>query len=202
MLYELVHEKNEGTKDKPRTIRLYRNSKTGTETKLQLIYTDDDKSRWWGFVDLYKIPYARMAMVRNITDLYTIGLSLRDINTWCDELKNILKSNDGEKYEKGYAKVLEMQNIATFSADPIKQQLALCTVYILGDDERIDYFDEEQAQKKLMQWKPFSGMIAFFLTWHTDHIQRSIKRLERISTTVLSLQETQRQQNDQGLSNQ
>lgn len=200
MLYELVHEKNEGSKDKPRLIRLFRNNKTGTETKLHHIHTDEEGNRWWGFTDLYKIPYARMAMARNITDLYTIGLSLRDINAWCDELKNILKATDAEKYEKAYAKVLEMQNVATFSADPIKQQLALCTVYILADEERIDYFDEDMAQKKLLQWKPFSGMIAFFLTWHTDHIQRYINRLDKLSTTVLNVQEM-RQQNQSGSSN-
>lgn len=189
MIYELIHEKNIGSKDKPQLQRLYRNSKTGTETTLNHIYTDDTKVRWWGFNDLYKIPIMRISMTRHITDLYTIGLSLKDIQKWCEQEKAILKSNDPEKYEKLYALILEKEQIATFTADPIKQQLALCTVYILADDERIDYFDEQNAETKLRIWKNFPDMVAFFLTWHTDHIQRYIKALQKVSTTVLNLQE-------------
>lgn len=185
MLYELVAEKTENN----RPVRTFRNTKTGTETKLSLIHTDSEGGKWWGFMDLYKIPIMRISMARNITDLYTIGLSLKDIKTWCSEEKTLLKSNDPEKYEKLYALVLEKERIATFAADPIKQQLALCTVYIIADDERVDYFDEQEAEKKLKEWKAFPDMVAFFLTWHTDHIQRYIKRLAKISTTALNFQE-------------
>lgn len=189
MLYTLVKETKEGNTP----VRVWRNSTTGTETKLSLIYDHKDLGKFWGFADLYKIPIMRMTMVRNITDLYTIGLSLKDIQTWCEEEKKLLKSSDPEKYEKLYALVLEKERIATFTADPIKQQLALCTVYILHDEERIDYFDEAEATKKLQQWKPHQELVAFFLTWHTVHIQRYIKRLGKISQTVLNLQEQQRQ---------
>ena len=185
MLYKLVSEKEE--KGKP--VRVYRNETTGTESKLSLIYTEPtSKQKWWGFTDLYKIPIMRMSMARNITDLYTIGMTLKDIQSWCDQEKALLRGNDPEKYEKLYSLILEKERVATFAADPLKQQLALCTVYILADEERIDYFDEQEAEKKLQQWKAFPQMVAFFLTWHTDHIQRYMKRLDKISTTVLSLQ--------------
>lgn len=191
MIYELVHEKNEGTGNKPRLVRLYRNSRTGTETKLQLLHTDKQGEKWWGFTDLYKIPYSRLAMVRNITDLYAIGLSLKDITKWCEDMKGLLRSADAERYEKAYAKVLEIETTAKFGADPIQQQLALCTVYVLSDEERIDYFDESISVDKLTKWKTQPELVAFFLTWHTGHIHNSIRRLERISKTVLNLQEKQ-----------
>lgn len=184
MLYELVSTKTEQGRD----VRTYRNNKTGTETKLQHIYTDNEGEKWFGFTDLYKIPYQRMAMAKHITDLYTIGLSQKDILSWCDNLKTLARSNDAERYEKLYAKILEIENTVKFAADPVKQQLALCTVYILGSEERIDYFDESIATTKLERWKAFPDMVGFFLTWHTGHIQRSIKALQKISTTVSTLQ--------------
>lgn len=187
MIYELIGEKPEGT----RTVRTYRNSNTGTETKLSLLYTDKEGGKWWAFLDLFKIPIMRMSMARNITDLYTIGLTLKDIVTWCNEEKKILKSEDPEKYEKLYSLILEKERLATFTADPLKQQLALCTVYILADDERVDYFDESLCEQKLKVWKGLPEMVAFFLTWHTGHIQNSLRRLDRISTTVLKLQDQQ-----------
>lgn len=190
MIYKLISEQEENKK----STRTFRNETTGTETKLQLIFTDKDGGKWWGFTDLYKIPMMRMAMVRNITDMYTIGLSLKDIQTWCSEIKGLAKGSDPEKYEKIFSRVLEMENIAMHTADPIKQQLALCTVYILSDQERIDYFDEQTAQTKLQQWKGQQEMITFFLTWHTGHIQGYIKRLDKISTTVLNLQAMQQDQ--------
>jgi len=185
MIYQLTKEREENK----RAVRIYTNTATGTETKLSHIYTDGEGKRWWGFTDLYKIPFMRMSMVKNITDLYTIGLTLKDIKTWCNQLKQDIRSNDPEKYEKTYATILEMERLATHTADPIRQQLALCTVYILADDERIDYFDEQQSSEKLQYWKGSNEMVAFFLTWHTDHMQRYIKRLGTISKTVLNLQE-------------
>lgn len=185
MLYELTSEKQEGQ----RTVRTYKNNKTGSQTKLSLIYTDKDGGKWWAFMDLYSIPIMRVSMAKNITDMYTIGLSLKDIQSWCADLKKELKGSDPEKYEKTYAKLLEMENIATFTADPIKQQLALCTVYILADDELIDYFDETQSFNKMNYWKGNNEMVAFFLTWHTKAIQPYIKRLDRISTIASKMQE-------------
>lgn len=190
MLYELISEKNTGTDAKPRLVRTYRNTKTFTETKLNHIHTDKEGMKWWGFQDLFKIPMMRMSMVRNITDLYTIGLTLKDIITWCDQETTLLRSNDPEKYEKLYALVLEKRKLAEHTADPIRQQLALCTVYILADDERIDYFDEQEAEKKLNMWKAYPNDVSFFLTWHTNHIQGYIRDLNKISETVLKLEAT------------
>ena len=184
-LYNLVEEKIVNKKP----IRTFRNDQTGTECKLSQIYIDKEGRKWWGFVDLYKIPIMRSSMARNITDLYTIGLSLKDIQTWCQQEKDLLRSNDPEKYEKLYSLILEKEKLATYTADPMKQQLGLCTVYIIADDERVDYFDEQTAEEKLKIWKSDPSMVAFFLTWLTDHIQPYIKTLGAISKTVLKLEQ-------------
>lgn len=186
MIYEKVSDTGK--------VRVFRNSQTGTETKLSLIHTDTEGQKWWGFNDLYKIPIIRMAMAKNITDMYTIGLTLSDIKSWCSQEKALLKGNDPEKYEKLYALVLEKERLATFTADPMKQQLALCTVYILSDEERVDYFDESISEQKLKLWKGSPEMVAFFLTWHTDRIQHYIKDLAKISRTVSKRDKEQQEQ--------
>lgn len=184
MTYELISEKVENN----RPTRTYKNKQTGGETKLYLIYEDKDnpaKGRWWGFTDLYKIPIMRMVMARNITDLYNVGLSLKDIQDWCSQEKTLLRSSDPEKYEKLYQLVLEKEKLATFTADPIKQQIALCTVYVLADDERIDYFDEQKSYEKLQSWKPFPDLSAFFLHWLNKVTQPYIDRFSKISKIAL-----------------
>lgn len=184
MTYELISERVENK----RPTRTYKNKQTGGETKLYLIYEDKDnpaKGRWWGFTDLYKIPIMRMVMARNITDLYNVGLSLKDIQDWCSQEKTLLRGNDPEKYEKLYQLVLEKEKLATFTADPIKQQIALATVYVLKDDERIDYFDEQASYEKLQSWKPFPELSAFFLHWLNRATQPYIDRFSKISTTAL-----------------
>jgi len=183
MIYELISDKENK--------RIFRNKETGTEVKLSKIHTDKEGCHWWGFDDFYKVPIMRMAMAKNITDMYSVGLTLNDIKTWCSEQKTLLKSSDPEKYEKLYAKVLEIERTATFTADPLKQQLALCTVYIIADTERIDYFDEQQAESKLKLWKGSPDMVAFFLTWHTGRIQRYIKDLQGISEIASKLERQQ-----------
>lgn len=181
MLHEILHkERLEGN----RIIRTWRNTKTGNEIKLSLIHQDQDGSKYWGFVDLFKMPIMRSSMAKNITDMYTIGMTLKDILKWCADEKDLLKSDDPEKYEKLYALILEKERLATYTADPLKQQLALTTVYILEDDERVDYFDEAIAEKKLKAWSGRPDLIAFFLTWQTDHIGRYLKTLAKVSAIV------------------
>jgi len=188
MLYIQVSEKKEGKN----MVRTFRNERTGSETKLSMIYKDKDGGQWWAFNDLYKIPVQRMSMAMNITDLYSIGLTLKDIQTWCNQEKTLLRSNDPEKYEKLYSLILEKERIATFVSDPLKQQIALCTVYIISDEERIDIFDEQKAEEKLKLWKGFPEMISFFLTWHSNQMQHFLKSLDKISTTVLKLEDQAR----------
>lgn len=184
MSYEMTQSRDVRGKEE----RTYKNQQ-GTEVKLNEIYKDKSGTKWFGFADLYNIPVIRTVMARHLTDLYGIGLSLKDILSWCAEEKKLIKSADPEKYEKLYSLVLEKEKLAAFTADPIKQNLALCTVYIVRDGERIDYFDESLAEEKLKEWKAFPEMVGFFLNWHTKRIQDYIKNLSKISATVSKLQE-------------
>lgn len=164
--------------------RTYTNSKTGTETQTTHIYTDREGARWFGFVDLFKIPYMRVAYSKHIADLFTMGLGLKDILQWTDEMKTLLKSDDPEKYEKLYALTLEKERIAKNTADPIKQHLNLATVYVLAEEERVDHFDDKIAADKLKLWLADTDALSFFLTWHNEHIQSFTSNLNTILGTV------------------
>ncbi len=189
-MYELQPEKKPGT-------RVYINKDTGMETKTNLIYTDREGRKYWGFADLFQLPQIRAVMAKNITDLYNIGLTLKDIQAWCNEEKALLNSNDPEKYQKLYALILEKEKLATYTADPIKQRLALATVYILMDDERPDYFDQSLGDDKLQLWKGDHTAVAFFLTWLENHMKLYMKRLNKFSQTVSSLQKLKEDQDQQ-----
>lgn len=187
MTYDLVEE----TLVNNKLTRLYRN-KAGAETKTSLIYTDKDGRKWFGFVDLFRIPVIRISMAQHISSLYGVGLSSKDLATWIKEEKALLKSNDPEKYEKLYAMILEKERIINYTADPVKQHLALCTVYVIAEDERIDYFDESIADEKLKLWLGMPEGVGFFLSWHNEHIQNYMKDLNEISKTVSKLEALQK----------
>lgn len=184
MIYVL---EDETTGKKP--TRTYINTETQTRVKTSLIYTDKAGKKWWGFTDLFKIPYIRIAYARHISDLYTMGLSLKDILGWCEAEKKLIRSDDKEKYEKLYALILEKENLAKHTADPVKQSLALSTVYILADDEQVDFFDDSIAEKKMTEWNGDLNTVAFFLSWYTDCIRACTKDLQKLSATVLKMQE-------------
>lgn len=167
-------------------VRVYESS-TGSTCETMEIYIDSGGNKWFGFRDLFKIPYIRVAYAKHISDLFSIGLGLSDIVAWCKAEKDLIRSDDPEKYEKLFALILEKERIAKSTADPVRQHLALCTVYVLSDDERIDLFKDEDAETKLKLWGGDRGAITFFLNWHNAHIQRYTKALDRISKTVLKV---------------
>lgn len=183
MVYELIEE---GViKDKP--FRKYRNGQ-GSESTTEVVYKDADGNRWWGFKNLMQIPIIRKSMASYITSLYNVGLSLNDIKKWCADEKTLLKGNDPEKYEKLYAMVLEKEKIAIYTADPVKAALALATIYIMSEKERIDYFDPEESEKKLRLWLGMPEAVGFFLTWQNKHIESYMKRLDKASRTASTLE--------------
>lgn len=180
MLYKQSSDKVEGK----RRVITYLNERTGTEVKVTPIYKDASGVQWWGFTDLFKVPYIRQAYAKHITDNFTMGLSLKDILEWCKEEKELLKAEDPEKYEKLYALILQKERLASFTADPIKKHLALATVYVLEEDERIDYFDDEIAGKKMKLWGADLNATAFFLNWHNEATVSFMKNLQKTFKTV------------------
>jgi hypothetical protein len=182
-MWKLINETSEG---KP--TRLYKNEQTGSEATTELIHTDKDGGKWWGFCDLFKLPYMRIAYAKQISDLYTIGVTSEDLTTWCTKEKALLKATktDPEAYEKLYALVLEKETLIKNTVDPLQQHLSLCTVYVLSDSERVDSYSTDEAVKKMNIWKLDPDMIAFFLNWHTEHMHSYMESLSVISRIVSS----------------
>ena len=150
--------------------RTYKNTQTGTEVKTSLKFVDDDGNGWWAFDDLFAIPAIRKIASQKIAQLYGIGVTVEDIKTFLEKHKQTLKGTAADKYERAYADVLNFETIVDQTADPIKQSLALCTVYVLSDDERIDTFSMQDAAEKMKLWSLKPDVQAFFLSWWMDGI--------------------------------
>jgi hypothetical protein len=56
---------------------------------------------------------------------------------------------------------------------------------VLEDNERIDYFDMNEAGKKINMWKLDQEAQAFFLNWHTGHILNFTEAYKSISKIAL-----------------
>lgn len=171
------------------TQRTYRSSVTNTEVTTSLIYTSEDGVKWWAFDDLLSIPFIRKKAAESLTRLYGAGIEKEDLTHVVNRLKELLKSNDAEKYERSYAEVLQLEEMAEKVADPVKQSLALCPVYILADDERIDTFSSTQAKTKMERWALNLDEQAFFLEWLQDGMNAYLSLSNSITQTVLSSQE-------------
>lgn len=173
--------------------RVYRNESTGTECRTDLIHTDRNGNKWFGFYDLFNIPYIRTAQAKNISDLFTMGLTPGDITKWITEEKALLKAainkSDPEAYEKLYALVLQKEQIIKTVVDPLKQHLTLCTIYVLTEDERIDYYTPDIGAAKLEAWALDTEAQSFFLNWHAGHIQNFMKDYKNITQIALKAKE-------------
>lgn len=164
--------------------KVYRNENTKTDCILEQIYRDKDGRDWWGFQDLFTMPFMRKATAKTITDLFSVGVTSWDLKEWIKKEKELLRSDDKERYEKLYALVLEKEAAVQNAVDPIKHYLGLATVYILGEGERVDYFSQEIAADKLTVWRTDIDMQTFFLSWVTERIESSTRAYSRITGTV------------------
>jgi hypothetical protein len=174
--------------DKSRT---YINEQSGTESITDLIYTDAMGNNWYAFRDLFKIPYIRKEYASRFTQLFGIGLTPEDLRQWNAKEKAILKSNDPEKYEKIYALLLEREATIETTIDPMKGHLALASLYVLGNDERVDYYSYEDGIAKIKVWDLDINAKSFFLTWLDSHISDYMRGLNNLSQIALNQQEGQ-----------
>ena len=99
-------------------------------------------------------------------------------------MKEILKGSDKEKYERAYSEVLQIETMMASVADPVKQSLSLCSVYILSDAEQIDIFSFNTAKEKMDNWALDLKAQSFFLQWLTDGMSAYTKLYEQISEIV------------------
>lgn len=169
------------------TKRTYRSSITGTEVTTSLIHTSQSGDKWWAFDDLLNIPFIRKKTAENLTRLYGAGIVKEDLLEVVKKLKDLLKSSDSEKYEKSYAEVLQLEQMADKVMDPIKQSLSLCPVYILAEDERIDTFNSAEAKTKMEKWALDPDAQAFFLNWLNDGMNAYLS----LSNTISQIASTQ-----------
>lgn len=168
-------------------IRIYRNTMTENEVVTYLLYTDKLKNSWWTFEDLFALPFIRQLAAKKVLDLYGHGLALDDVKTISGEIKAILRSDSQERYEKAYAKVLELENLTETMADPVKQCIGLCTVYLLLNDEQPDVWTNHWSASKMTLLSLDIAAQSFFLNWWTGIMRRSgslLKGLSQIVSTV------------------
>ena len=170
------------------TQRIYRSSITGTDISTSVIYTDATGNKWWAFDDLLQIPHIRKMAANNISQLYGMGFTVEDLKSFTGKMKGILKSTDQERYEKAYSELLQLESLVENNIDPVKQELGLCSVYIMGDKERVDTFSSREALEKMRLWALDIEAQSFFLTWLTDGINDFRKVYNSITQIASTLQ--------------
>lgn len=180
-MFELIKTETRQIQGAQRPVRTYRNKTTGTELTTYLLKEDRARGQWWTFEDLFTLPFIRQVASKKIMDLYGFGLSITDITAHTTQIKQLLRSDDQEKYEKVYAKVLELENITSAMADPIKQCIGLCTVYLLYNDERPDAYVQSEQNVKMSHLALDIDLQSFFLNWWTDIMRDSGKLLKGLS---------------------
>lgn len=171
-------------------IRIYKNTLTGNLCTTYEIRKDISGNTWWGFEDLFSLPFVRQLQAKKVIELYGNGLALEDIKLMTGQMKLILKSQDPEKYEKVFAKVLEMENLSETMADPVKQCYGLCTVYLLFNDEKPDIWDNQTVSAKMTAMSVDIESQSFFLNWWIEVMKQSgkvLKGLSQIASTVNQL---------------
>lgn len=170
------------------TKRTYRSSITGTEVSTYLLHTGQDGANWWAFEDLLNIPFIRKKAAEKLTQLYGAGITKEDLTKIVSTLKTLLRSQDPEKYERAYSEVLQLEEITEQTADPVKQSLSLCAVYILSDDEQVDTFSSTLTRDKMEKWALQTDLQAFFLNFLTSGMNAYTTLYDSISQTALSLE--------------
>lgn len=186
-MLKLTKQESREVNGKLKPVRVYTNSITGSETVVYNIFTGKDGQRWWSFEDLFGLPFMRQMAAKKVTELYGHDLALTDILAHTGQLKAFLRSSDPEKYEKAYQKVLELETLSTSMADPVKQCIGLCTVYLLLDDELPDTYHQGIQNQKLTLLSLDLDAQSFFLNWWTDHMKSSgalLKGLSQIASTL------------------
>lgn len=186
-MLNLEKSENKLINGKPTPVRAYRNTITDSTVSTYLLHKDGQGNEWWTFEDLFALPFIRQLAAKKVLDLYGNGLALQDVKAISAQLKNILRSNSPEKYELAYAKTLELENLAETMADPIKQCMGLCTVYLLLNDENPDAWTTQVTSVKMGILTLDVGLQSFFLNWWTGIMRQSgqaLKGLSRIASRV------------------
>lgn len=171
-------------------VRVYKNTVTGGMCETYHLHTDQFGNQWWAFVDLFALPFIRQLSAKKVLDLYGHGLSLDDVKQITGQLKTILRSASPDKYEQAYAKAMDLENLAETMADPVKQCMGLCTVYLMLNDEMPDAWTQTVISQKMTIMALDIGLQSFFLNWWTDIMRRSGQLLKGLSQIVSTADES------------
>jgi hypothetical protein len=152
--------------------KVYTNSVTSSQCTINKLYTDKDGNTWWGFADLFLIPYTRQFAAQKISSLYQVGLTKEDITAHVSKLKTLAKSVDNEKYEKIYAEALDFESKSQTATDPVKQMSSLVCVYYLLNDEHIDSFNGAIQSQKMSLLENDPELHTFFLRKQIEDMER------------------------------
>lgn len=168
-------------------VKIWKNSVTESEVVTYQLRVDKFNNTFWAFEDLFSLPFIRQSAAKKVLDLYGHGLHLDDVRKLTGEVKIILKGNSPEKYEQAYSKILELENLSETMADPVRQCMGLCTVYLLYNDEAPDVWNNQINQQKMTAMANDPDSQAFFLNWWIDITQRygqALNGLSRIASTI------------------
>jgi hypothetical protein len=171
-------------------VRVYKNTLTGNTCETYHLHTDQFGNQWWAFLDLFTLPFIRQLSAKKVLDLYGHGLALDDVKQITGQMKTILRSASPEKYEQAYAKAMELETLAETMADPVKQCMGLCTVYLLLNDEMPDAWTQQVVSQKMTIMALDIGLQSFFLNWWTEVMRRSgllLKGLSQIASMATEL---------------
>lgn len=174
---------------KETAIRVYKNALTGGICETYHLHTDQFGNQWWAFVDLFTLPFIRQLSAKKVLDLYGHGLALEDVKQIAGQIKTILRSASPDKYEMAYGKAMELENLAETMADPVKQCMGLCTVYLLFNDEMPDAWTQQVVSQKMTVMAADIGLQSFFLNWWTDIMRHSGQLLKGLSQIVSTVDE-------------
>lgn len=178
--------KLETDKDKQ---RIYINSVTNSRCVQSQCYVDKEGNKWYSFNDLSAIPYTRQFAATKISSLYQLGVTKDDLDSHITGLKNILRSQDKDKYEKAFANVLDFESKVQNASDAVKQMSSLVCVYFTINDEPIDSFEGTLQAKKIALLEADYDMHAFFLKRQIELTESYLISSNIISQIALNKQD-------------
>jgi hypothetical protein len=162
----------------------FRNQDTGGELTLKKVYTDTAGNIWWEITNLFLLPKIRILAAQKISQLYQVGLSVDDIENHINAMKNLLRSEDKEKYDKAMQAMLNFEDNYRNATNASRQMSSLVCIYYLLNDERIDAFDMAIQDHKINILMVDMDAQAFFLTKQIDRTETYGTALNALSKTA------------------
>lgn len=186
-MLQLLRSEKMPLNGKETPVKVYKNTLTGSEVTIYHLYKDKFENDWWTFLDLYQLPLVRQMSAKRVLDIYGNGLSLDDVKAITGQLKTLLRGNDPEKNDRLMGKILELENLTETMADPVKQCMGLCTVYLMLNSEVPDVWNNNVMSQKMTIMAADVATQSFFLNWWTEvmeHYGMALKGLSRIASSL------------------